>query len=375
MQGSPWIYRTEIEPSPAEDGTVVTVKTREGRVVGAGVYNSRSMITVRMLAWGSGSNVDADLIRTRVQAAVRWRQLTAPGRDAYRVIHAEADGLPGVVVDKYGPMLVMEVTSLGMTPFVEVIVEALVEELHPEGIYEHGDLAVRDREGLPRENRLVWGTGMTTVVIDEHGVAMTVDLEAGQKTGHFLDQYANRGRVSQWASGRQAFDAFCHTGGFALQAAVHGAASVVGIDIDPDAVRQADLNAASNHVTETAVFVAENAFDWLRRESDAGPHYDLGILDPPAFTRSKASVPGALKGYKEINLRGLKLMRPGGILITSSCSYHVSEMDFIGVVRDAAHDAKRHVRILEIRGQGPDHPVLPALPESRYLKCLVLGVD
>jgi 23S rRNA (cytosine1962-C5)-methyltransferase len=357
------------------DGSLVTVKTRDGRTVGKGFYNARSMITVRIVVWGHAAPVDADLIYHRIQSAVEWRRMTAAGRDAFRVVFSEADGLPGLVVDKYGPMLVMEVTSLGMTRFMDAIVSALCDTLNPLGIYEHGDLAVREREGLPRENRLVWGELVPTVEIHEHGVAMSVNVAHGQKTGHFLDQYSNRGRVRDLAGGRQVFDAFCHTGGFALQAANGGAQSVVGIDIDPQAVQQASNNALANGMADKVRFEADNAFDWLRRQSDGGPQYDLGILDPPAFTKSKASLPGALKGYKEINLRAIKLLRPGGILVTSSCSYHVSELEFIAVVGDAAHDARRHVRILEIRGQGPDHPVLPALGESRYLKCLILGID
>lgn len=375
LKGSPWVYRTELESTEAAPGSVVGVRSREGRVIGHGFYNPRSMIAVRIVSWGSGGTVDGALFRQRVGQAVSWRRQVAAGRDAYRVIHSEADGIPGLIVDKYGPMLVVQVTSLGLLRFMDAIVEALVENLQPQGIYEQGDLSVRDREGLPRENRTVWGELVPSVEIHEHGVKLMVDLNEGQKTGHFLDQYRNRGTVADWAAGRTVFDAFCHTGGFALAAAVHGAQSVIGIDIDSGAVERAARNAALNNVADRVSFVAENAFDWLRRESDRGPQYDLGILDPPAFTKSKSSVAGAIKGYKEINLRGLKLMRPGGVLVTSSCSYHLSESDFITVIQHAAHDAHRHVRILEVRGQGPDHPILPALPESRYLKCLVLAVD
>ncbi len=374
LKGSPWVYRTELEPSAAPPGSVVAVKTREGRVLGSGFYNPRSMITVRIVSWGASAVIDGALFRQRVAEAVAWRRELASGRDAFRAIHSEADRIPGLIVDKYGPMLMVQVTSLGLVPFMEDILDALRETLNPEGIYEQGNLSVRDREGLPREDRLLWGTLIPSVEIHENGVRMAVDLLGGQKTGHFLDQYGNRGRVGELAPGRRTFDAFCHTGAFGLAAAVHGAQSVVGIDIDPDAVERARQNADINQVGAASEFVAENAFDWLRRESDRGPQYELGILDPPAFTKSKQSVPQAIKGYKEINLRGIKLIKPGGFLVTSSCSYHLSEADFIGVVQAAAHDARRAVRIVEIRGQGPDHPILPALPESRYLKCLILAV-
>ncbi|MCL5115532.1 MAG: class I SAM-dependent rRNA methyltransferase [Firmicutes bacterium] len=374
LKGSPWVYRTELEPADAEPGSVVQVKTREGRILGQGFYNPRSMITVRMVAWGPHGEVTPELFQRRVDEAVKLRQEVAAGRDAFRVIHSEADGVPGLIVDKYGPMLVVQVTSLGLVPYLESVMDTLSAAYHPEGIFEHGDLSVRDREGLPRENRLLRGDLVSPVEIHEHGVRLEVDVVGGQKTGHFLDQYENRGRVGALAAGRRVFDAFSHTGAFGLAAALHGAESVVGIDIDPAAVRRAQENARINQVDERVQFVAENAFDWLRRESDRGPQYDLGILDPPAFTKSKESVPQAIKGYKEINLRGIKLVRPGGFLVTSSCSYHLSESDFIGVVQAAAHDARRAVRIVEIRGQGPDHPILPALPESRYLKCLILAV-
>lgn len=374
LKGSPWVYRTELEPTDALPGTVVSVKTREGKIVGQGFYNPRSMIAVRIVAFGPHGTVSPELFQDRVRQAAHLREIVAGGRDAFRVIHSEADGIPGLIVDKYGPMLVVQVTSLGLLPFLDTIWGALDVLYHPRGIYEHGELSVRDREGLPKENRLVYGELASPIEIHEHGVRLVVDLVGGQKTGHFLDQYENRGQVARLAGGRRVFDAFSHTGAFGLAAALHGASTVVGIDIDENAVARANENAAINQVEDRVQFVAENAFDWLRRESDQGAQYDLGILDPPAFTKSKQSVPQAIKGYKEINLRGIKLIRPGGFLVTSSCSYHLSEQDFIGVVQAAAHDARRSVRIVEIRGQGPDHPILPALSESRYLKCLILAV-
>lgn len=374
-RGSPWIYRGEFYATEAPAGALVSVVAENGRFLGYGLYNPRSVIAVRVVSWKVQETVTAALFQERVRRAARLREEVAAGRDAFRVIHSESDGLPGVVVDKYGPALVVEVTSLGMVPYMPAIIETLTELYQPIGIYERGDLAVRDREGLPREDRLWYGDVPTEVVIHEHDVRMTIDLAHGQKTGHFLDQYENRGVVAKMAAGREVFDAFCHTGGFALATARHGARRVVGVDIDARVISEAERNAHDNELGDVAHFVTANAFDWLRKESDKGPSYDLGILDPPAFTKSKETVPQALKGYKEINLRGMKLIRPGGFLVTSSCSYHLSEPDFIRVIQDAAFDAKRIVRIVGIRGQGPDHPVLPALPESRYLKCLVLAVD
>ncbi|MDA8194225.1 MAG: class I SAM-dependent rRNA methyltransferase [Thermaerobacter sp.] len=376
LTGTPWVFRGEI--AGAEDaapGGVVTVLDHRGRFVGRGFYNPESVIAVRIVSWRSAEDVTGRLLAERLEQALRWRRRVVGEREAYRVVHSEADGIPGLIVDKYAGMLVVEVLSRGLVRFVPELVSALVDLLNPRGIFERGDTSARAREGLPRENRVLYGDMGSPVVIREHGVKMAIHLDTGQKTGHFLDQYVNRGRVGQLAAGLKVFDAFCHTGGFALVAAINGATDVVGIDIDREAVDQAEANARRNALSERVRFVAENAFDWLRRESDNGAQYDLGILDPPAFTRSKDALAGAIRGYKEINLRGIKLMRPGGLLMTSSCSYHLSEPQFLQVIQTAAHDARRHVRIVEIRGQGPDHPVLPALPESRYLKCLLLSVD
>lgn len=374
LHGSPWVYRSEIQPNQAEPGATVAVKTREGRVLGQGFYNPQSMIAVRMVQWGVPGALDEAFWRRRLTDAVRLRERVALGRDAYRVVYSEADGLPGLVVDKYGPMLVVQITSLGLMNYLPMVLDVLIDLLKPRGIFEMGQLSVRRREGLPFADQLLYGELVSPVVIHEHGVSLTVDLHSGQKTGHFLDQYHNRAVAGHWAAGARVFDAFCHTGGFGLVAARHGAEFVTGIDQDADAITRAEDNARINQLTEHTTFLVDNAFDWLRKESDKGAQYDLGILDPPAFTKSKQSLARALRGYKEINLRGLKLMRPGGILITSSCSYHVSEPAFVQVIQEAAFDVKRHVRILNILGQGPDHPILPSLPESRYLKCLVVEV-
>ncbi len=375
FSGSPWIYRGEIYRSNAEPGTIVTVLDPSGREVGKGLFNPRSIIAVRLLTRSKREQITPAWFQERVRQAVRLRRTWMGNRNAYRVFYAEADGIPGLVVDRYGPMLVMEVLSLGLLPYVDAIVETLVEELKPRGIFERGDVSTREHEGLPRTDRLVYGELIDPVQITEHGVAMTIEVTHGQKTGHFLDQYENRGRVAELAHGKAMFDVFCHTGGFGLVAAKQGAAHVIGIDQDKNAIARAEENAGRNQLQDRMEFVTANAFDWLRTTSDQGAQYDLGVLDPPAFTKSKDSVPQAIKGYKEINLRAMKMIRPGGILVTASCSYHLSETDFIAVVAEAARDVRRFVRIMEIRGQGPDHPMLPGSPESRYLKCLILTVE
>ncbi len=375
LEGSPWAYRGEMYHSDLTPGQVAELDEVSGRFVARGFFNPASLIAFRLLSREVRDKIDGQWFQARVREAARLRTELFGHRDAYRVVNSEADQLPGLIVDKYGPMLVMEVLSLGLVPFQEAIVEVLVDLFHPQGIYERGDVPVRSKEGLPRENRLLYGEMISPVQIMENGVALVVDLSEGQKTGHFLDQVANRKRTAELAAGREVFDAFCHTGAFGLGCAYGGASHVVGIDIDQDAVRRANENAALNKLDGIAHFEKANAFDWLRQESEKGPRFDLGILDPPAFTKSKDAVAGAMRGYKEINLRGIKLLKPGGFLVTSSCSYHVSEAQFIDVVRDAAKDARRVVRILEVRGQGMDHPMLPGLPESRYLKCLVCSVS
>ena len=372
--GSPWIFRGELlHHEPLPNGTVVTVVDSSGRFLGRGFYSHTSLIAVRLLTRSRAVAVDADLVRRRLTESLARRQVLYPARDALRLVNAEADGLPGLVVDRFGPMLVMQVLSAGLQTYTDLIVETLATALRPTGILERGDVAVRDLEGLSREDRLHYGELVSPVFIHEHGVSLRVDPQHGQKTGHFLDQYENRGAAARWAPGRRVADVFCHTGAFGLVAARAGAASVVGVDQDEKAVATARQNALANGLAAVTFDVA-NAFDWLRAAEREGRQFDLVILDPPAFTKSRTAVPGALRGYREINLRAFKLLTPGGVLVTSSCSYHVSLDQFIQVVGEAAHDAHRDARLLEVRGQAPDHPVHPLLPESRYLKCLIVDV-
>lgn len=375
FSGSPWIYRGELYRSQATPGTVVTVLDAGGREVGKGFFNPRSIIAVRLLTRSRKERITPAWFQARVRQAIRLRKQWMGERNAYRVFYAEADGIPGLIVDRYGPMLVMEVLSLGLLPYMDGIIETLVEELEPEGIYERGDVSTREHEGLPRVDRLIYGQLLDPVAITEHGVTMTIEVSHGQKTGHFLDQYQNRLRVAELARGKEMIDVFCHTGGFGLVAAKEGASHVIGIDQDKNAIARAVANAKMNGLDEKMEFITANAFDWLRQASDGGVQSDVVVLDPPAFTKSRDSLAQALKGYKEINLRAMKLIRPGGMLVTASCSYHMSETDFIAVVAAAAQDVRRFTRIMEIRGQGPDHPMLPGSPESRYLKCLILTVE
>jgi 23S rRNA (cytosine1962-C5)-methyltransferase len=373
--GCPWIFRGELLRHEAPGGSVVRVLDSSGRFLGRGIYSDRSQIAVRIMTTHRREAVDDTMVAARVAAAVAIRGRIYPDRDSVRLVNSEADGLPGLVVDRYDRVLAVEVTTQGMAAFWPAIQRALEDAVDPDGIFERGRLTVRGHEGLPQEDRVLAGRVDPTVYVHEHGVTYGIDVMGGQKTGHFLDQYENRAAAARWARGARVLDVFCHTGGFALTALASGARSAVGVDSDERSLELARANAQRSGLADHFETVAANAFDWLREESRSDRTYDVVILDPPAFTRSSRAVAGAIRGYREINLRALKLVAPGGILATSSCSYHVDRDQFLEVVGQAARDAHRRVRVLEERGAAPDHPSHPLLPESRYLKCVLLEVE
>ncbi len=375
LQGCPWVFRGELlhhDPPPTAD---VEILDADGRMLGRGLYSPTSAIAVRMMAFGRGELQLHDLVRRRVRAAVRARESLQTVRTGLRLVNAEADGLPGLVVDRYGPMLVMEVTFRPMADLIPVVVEELKTLPGIAGIYERGQLSARRHEALPLEDRLVWGELENPVTVDEYGLLFQVDLVEGQKTGHYLDQAENRQAVAAYTPGRRVLDVFAHTGGFGLQALRAGASHVTAVDSEAGALRQALANAATNKLSDRFEVQEANAFDWLREKSRETPAYDVVILDPPAFTKSRTAVEGALRGYKEINLRAARMLSPGGILVTCSCSYHVDLDAFTAVVGAAMHDAHRDARLLDVRGQPADHGSHPLLPESRYLKCLILEMS
>jgi 23S rRNA (cytosine1962-C5)-methyltransferase len=322
--------------------------------------------------------IDRDFFKSRLADAIAYRERygnlpTGPGA-SYRLVHAEADGLPAFVVDKYGDYLVTQVLSLGMAERLPMLTELLVELMNPKGVYERSDVLVRSLEGLPQASGVLWGEAPPAdLEIVEHGARFRVDLASGQKTGFFLDQRLNRQRVRELARGR-VLNTFCYTGGFSIAAALGDADEVVSVDISPEAIALAEENARINGVEGKCKWLASNAFDTLREFEKAGEKFDVVILDPPAFTKNKDSIPGALRGYKEINLRAMRLLNPGGLLVSSSCSHHISPEMFQDVVADAAGDTRKRVRQLEYRGASPDHPVLPSAPETDYLKCLFAEV-
>lgn len=372
--GHPWIFRSDIarakgDPQP---GDTVRVTASNGRFLAMAAYNPASQIALRILSH-KDETIDEAFIRDRVHRAVEYRRRFADLKSC-RLIFAESDGLPAVIVDSFGDVLVMQCLCLGMERYKEIICDALMDEVHPQGIYERGDVPVRELEGLSQVTGVLRGTVPDRVLMEENGVKFWVDVKQGQKTGFFLDQKENRAAIAPFVKGARVLDCFTHTGSFALHAAKFGAAEVTGVDISEFACDFARENAALNGF-DNVQFVAANAFDYLKEQCAAGEQYDVVILDPPAFTKTRAAVEAAARGYKEINLRGMKLVKNGGYLITCSCSQHMLPGQFKDVVLSAARDARVNLFQVEYRTQGRDHPILPAAPETQYLKCGIFRVD
>ncbi len=372
--GGMWIYDNEIEfvSGDFENGDVVEVCDFDGYGMGCGFINTRSKITVRMLSRKKDAVIDEAFIRRRVRDAWNYRRDTVD-TSSCRVIFGEADFLPGIVVDKFSDVLVVESLALGIDRWKLTIVKALKEILAEDGIlirgvYERSDAKVRLQEGMERSKGFIGETFDTKVEIVENGVRYLVDVEDGQKTGFFLDQKNNRAAVHRLCKGKKVLDCFTHTGSFALNAGIAGASSVLGVDASQLAVDQAAENAALNGLQDRVRFQCADVFELLPRLEAQGEKYDVVILDPPAFTKSRNSVKNAVKGYREINLRGLKLVRDGGYLATCSCSHFMEPELFAKTIREAAAGAHKRLRQVEFRTQGPDHPILWAADQSYYLK-------
>lgn len=373
LGGHPWVFRSDIEREDgAADGLPVRVLTSAGRFLAMAVYNPRSQISLRILS-RRDEPVDGAFIRGRVRRAVDYRRRFAD-LGSCRLIFAESDGLPAVIADKFGDVIVVQILCLGMERFKGDIVDALVKELSPRGVYERNDVPVRELEGLSQQTGLLFGEVPDHVEMQENGVRFLVDVKEGQKTGFFLDQKENRAAIAPFVPGMRVLDCFTHTGSFALHAARYGAAEVTGVDISEHACACALENARLNGVEDRVRFECANAFDFLRAQQTAKAQYDVVILDPPAFTKTRSAVEGALRGYKEINLRGMKLTRDGGFFVTCSCSQHVTPDLFRGMLMDAQKDAHVQLRQIEWRTQGRDHPILLSSPETQYLKCGIFQV-
>jgi 23S rRNA (cytosine1962-C5)-methyltransferase len=373
--GHLWIYAGYVEAVSGQpaSGDVVDVLTSKGSFYGRGLYNPLSKIRVRILTFDDEA-ITEQFWRGRLAQAVRLRQRIVAGTTAYRLIYGEADRLPGLIVDRYGDLLVMQTLSSGMDRRKDLLADLLCEESGATGVYLRNDAKSRTLEGLPLQTGFLRGGGATTVDIQEGPAHFHVDVARGQKTGWFCDQRENRLVAARFAAGAEVLEVFAHTGAFGIHAALAGAKSVEGLDVSEEALALARSHAVLNRVEDRCVYRSADAFEEMRKLERVERRYDLVSLDPPAFARSKQAVPRALAGYKDVNLHGMRLTKPEGFLVTSSCSHHVTEQEFWASICSAARDANRRVRLLEQRGQASDHPILASMPETRYLKCFILQV-
>src|ERR1700719_1148237 len=375
----PWVYRSDVDVAGTENipaGSVVRVHDQRGKFLGSALYSSSSQIAIRMISHGSVTDLPA-LVAERIRAAIAYRKEVVQDTNAYRVVFSEADFLPGLIIDRYNDVVSLQFLTQAMdaTPVRDAILQTLRGELQPSGIVERVDPRIRELEQLPpRQSGLLWGD-MASTEMEMNSVKFHYQGMEGQKTGAFLDQRENYDAAARYAHG-QALDAFCYQGGFALHLALQNdskCSSVVGVDSSRPALEMAEKNAALNG--RELEWIEANAFDLLREYAASGRRYDTIVLDPPAFAKTKRDLEKALGGYKELNLRAMKMLRPGGILVTCSCSYHVSAPDYFEVVADAARDAHKSFRVIENRGAAKDHPMLLNVPETSYLKCLILSVS
>jgi len=374
VRGNPWIYDNEISKILGEinPGDIVDIYDNSNSFIGRGYINPNSKIRVRILT-RKEEEIDKDFFRKRIIRAWEYRKKLVE-TSSCRVVFAESDFLPGLIVDKFEDILVIQTLTLGIDKFKDLIVEVLDEIFEPRGIYERNDVPVREIEGLPQIKGPIKGDFEPVVIINENEVKILVDVENGQKTGYFLDQRENRRALKGLVDDAEVLDVFCYTGSFSLHALKYGAKRVLAVDSSNTALEIAKENAKLNGFWDRIEFIEENAFDLLKNFHKEGRSFDVVILDPPAFAKSQKNLDNALRGYKEINLRAMKIIRDGGFLITCSCSQHVTPEIFQKVIESASYDANRILRLVEFRYQAKDHPILFSYPESLYLKCGIYQV-
>jgi 23S rRNA (cytosine1962-C5)-methyltransferase len=369
LAGHPWIYRSDVTQRPDGDAGAVPVHDPRGRPLGWALWSPRSEISLRLLDRNAQSRIDSRWWRDAIRAAVRRRERLADVATAYRLIHGEGDGLPSLICDRYDRWLVVQLMSAGLERFRAEILAALLELLEPDGVLARNDVPLRAKENLPVTSELLYGAVPQVVEIIEHGVRYFAAPWEGQKTGAFLDQRENRASVGAVARGR-ALDCFSYHGSFALHLA-RRADRVTALDISAAALARAAENCALNAITNVDL-VEANAFDYLREREQAGDRFDTIVLDPPAFAKTRSAVPAALRGYKEINLRAMRLLARGGLLFTASCSFHLTKPLFLDMLQSAAADSGRRIALREVRGQPLDHPEVLTIPETGYIKGAVL---
>lgn len=366
----PWVYRAEIASFSRrpKKGEIVAVRDVNGKFLGYGYINPEVNIAIRILSFDKKEPISPDLIRKRIKEAYEYRKRLYINSNAYRLIHSEGDLLPGLIVDVYGNYLAIEFTTYGMNQFRDVIIETLIDLLKPKGIYEKINEIAKRVEGLDVEEGVIYGEVPQEVIIWEHDLKYYINIPEGQKTGFFLDQRNARKFVRNLVEpGDRCLDVFCHTGGFALNMKRAGAGEVIGVDISELALKEAQKNAELNGLTEIK-WIKANAFDYLRKLDKKGEKFDVIIIDPPSFAKNKAAVPNALRGYKELCVRGLKIAKSGGYLAVFSCSFHITEQYLLDVLLKASYDVRRQVRVIAKTFQDLDHPWILQMPNTLYLK-------
>ncbi|MBI1807673.1 MAG: class I SAM-dependent rRNA methyltransferase [Ignavibacteria bacterium] len=373
--GHLWAFSNEIEKIEDEPqaGDIVELHNHAGRLLGIAFYNPHSLISCRLLT-RQVETIDFHFFRKRIDAALTLRQKLFPSSETCRLVHGESDFLPGLIVDKYNDYLSIQTFSYGMDKRLTLICDVLESILHPKGIIERNEAPIRSLEGLELKKGILRGT-MEPVTITEYGIKYSLDLMEGQKTGFFLDQRENRKSIRRYAKGARVLDCFCNDGGFALNAAFAEATEVIAVDISESAIQRASSNAVMNSLSQTTHFIARDGFEYLKEASTASEKFDLIILDPPSFAKSKKALVRAKRGYKEIHQLAFQLLAPSGIIATASCSHHIYEETFLEIVSQCARAANRNISLLEWRSAAPDHPILPAMPETRYLKFAIFKVD
>nr|MDE5994988.1 class I SAM-dependent rRNA methyltransferase [Oscillospiraceae bacterium] len=373
--GHPWVYANEVQRIEGEgkNGEIAIVYDYKGNFIGKGFINHLSKILVRIFIRNKDENADRELFVKRIKAAVEYREKLGYS-NCYRAVFGEADGLPALIVDKYSDVLSIQILSLGMEKVKDDIISALVEVFNPRGIYERSDAAVRKKEGLPLFKGKIYGDFDPRVTIEENGLKMIADLENGQKTGYFLDQKENRMAIRKYSKNARVLDCFCNVGGFSLNAAAGGASEVISLDISEKALADVRENAHLNGFEDIVKTECGDVFEKLREYKRKGEQFDLVVLDPPAFCKSANDVKNAYKGYKDINISGLKLVKSGGFLVTASCSHYMTASLFEKMLKEASRESGRGVRMVEIKSQAPDHPALLAADETTYLKFYVLHI-
>ena len=375
LNGHPWIFSNEVEDIQQDPlpGSIVQVYYHNGKFAGTGYFNQQSQIIVRLLTRQKNVEINENFFLQKIKECWEYRKQIGY-RENCRLVFGEADGLPQLIIDKFNDYFVIQTLALGMDQWKPAIVKALNNIFIPKGIYERNDVPVRELEGMTQVKGYLSEPFDTNIIITENGLTFNVDLENGQKTGYFLDQQDNRKSIQHIVKGAEVLGAFTYTGTFEIHAARYGAKSVLGLDISENAVVQANKNAALNSLDEICRFETANAFDYLKLWAQEGRKYDVVMLDPPAFTKSRVNIDKAIAGYKEINLRAMKLIKPGGFLVTSSCTSLVSSELFLQTISEAGNDARREIRQVIYQTQSPDHPIIWQLENTRYLKFLIAQI-